>query len=1105
MRKKIPHPKRRSNGARKCFLIMKMLLIAILSISQQAHASGIYEQRITIDVRNTEIKTILNVLEKQADVRFLYNYELNSLLSKKVDFSVKNIGIEPALDKLLNNTGLTYKELEDQLVAILKQEQKTTFKAAIITGTVLDENKLPLSGVTVKVKGTNNGVQTDLSGNFKINVPDNAVLVISYVGYEEQEVAVGTQTELTIQMTPSTKQMDQIVVVGYGSQKKKDLTGSVSIVTAADIANRPIVNAGEALQGKAAGVQVVSNSGKPGAGLTIRVRGSSSISAGNDPLYVVDGIPMTDITAYSPNDIESISILKDAASAAIYGTRAANGVVVITTKKGVKGKSKIEFSAYYGNTTPTKKLDVLNAKQYQAYADSVLGVGAITDSLVNAVNVNWPNVVFRNGNQENYQLSISGGSDKTQHYISLGYNNQTGMIRPAKFDRMTSRVNISTKAADWLTLSTSSIMTHSNTNDVTDNLSVARGGVVLAALATPPTVPKYNANGTIGLNPFSGWQNPLGAIDGQYSRVVTDRLVSNIAADVKFLKNFVFRSSLGIDYTNYSKNFFLDPYLTTYGQSTQGQLNQTTYTQSSWLSEQTLTYNKIFGRSRVTALAGYTVQDYKWNQTYISGTNLDTSYRHQSWDEMYMRTRVKQPGTKSIDEWALISWLGRINYDFDGKYLLQLNIRSDNSSKFAPGNRRATFPSASAGWRISQEDFMRNVSAINDLKLRVGWGQNGNQEGVGSYEYLSLMSINASDSGSTSPKTIASGDLRWETSTQTNVGIDASFLEGRLSLSADFYVKKTRNVLVRVPLSSQIVESVLLNMGSTQNVGEEFLISSRNIVRPDFTWSTDFNLSFNKNKVTSIGNNISFMNVYGNIYERGNAIALVQGYGLGEFYGYIADGVDPNTGDQLYQNSEGKAVSYTDIKPSDRRLIGSAQPKFVYGMTNNLSYKNFDLTVFLQGSQGNKIFNGVRVETEGMKDSRNQSTAVLHRWEKIGDITDMPGIKKQSNDNSQISTRFLEDGSYLRFKTITLAYRLNPSWIGHIGLSAASVYVSAQNLITITKYKGFDPEVNTYGTIDSADPNSTTGIDNRNIALGVDYGAYPQAKMFLFGLNITLK
>ncbi|MBN9296719.1 MAG: TonB-dependent receptor [Filimonas sp.] len=1084
----------------KLLVMMKLAIMIILFTAFHAQAK-VFGQQVTVQVQQTEIKKVLNELEKKAKVRFLYNYELTTL-NKKVDFSVQNTSLTAALDKLLKGTGLTYKVLDDNLIVIMSAGDGEQNQSNKVTGKVTDETGKPLQGVSILIKGTAKGTTTNEQGVYTLSASAGDVLVVSYVGYDSQEIPViADKGVYDVAIQSGKSQLSEVVVVGYGTQKKKDLTGAVSVVSAADIANRPIVNAGEALQGKAAGVQVVSNSGKPGAGLTIRVRGSSSISAGNDPLYVVDGIPMTDISTYSADDIESISVLKDAASASIYGTRAANGVVVITTKKGVAGKSKISFSTYYGTSSPTKKLSVLNATQYQDYMNKTFGAGTITDSMVKANDVNWPDEVFRTGNQQNYQLSIAGGSEKTQHYISLGYNDQVGMIKPATFNRFTGRVNLTNKTTDWLTLSTSTIISRANNNNITDNAGVARGGVVLAALATPPTVPKYNPNGTIGLNPLSGWQNPLGAIDGQTNKSTTDRLVSNITADIKLMKGLVFQSRFGIDYQNYLQSFFLDPYLTAYGQQTQGQLNQTKYNQLVWLGEQMLTYTKGWGKNHFTAMAGWTVQESKLDQTYISGSKLDTAYRHKSWDEMYMRTQTKQVPTKTIDEWGLISYLGRITYDYDGKYLLQANLRSDNSSKFAPGNRTATFPSFSAGWRISQEDFFRDVKPVSDLKLRVGWGQNGNQEGIGSYEYLSLMNIDPA-TGTTSAATIAPKDLRWETSTQTNIGIDASFLKNRITFSADFYVKKTKDVLVRIPLSSQIVTSVLGNMGSMQNVGQEFVLSTKNIIKPNFTWSTDFNISFNRNKVTSIGNGISFMNAYGNIYERGNAVALVQGYALGEFYGLVAAGVDPKTGDQLYLNSKGEAVNYAATKPSDRRLIGNAQPDFVYGMTNNLSYKNFNLSVFIQGSQGNKIFNGVRVETEGMKDSRNQSTAILNRWQKAGDITDIPAAKSNSNDNSQISTRFLENGSYLRFKTITLSYNIDPKILNKIGFGTAQIYISAQNLITITKYKGFDPEVNTYGT---STINGKPDVDNRNIALGVDYGAYPQAKIFLFGLNVSLK
>jgi TonB-linked SusC/RagA family outer membrane protein len=641
------------------------------------------------------------------------------------------------------------------------------------------------------------------------------------------------------------------------------------------------------------------------------------------------------------------------------------------------------------------------------------------------------------------------------------------------------------------------VISRSHNNDVTDNASVARGGVVLSALETPPIIPKFNADGTIGLNPLTGWQNPLGSILGSYSKNLSDRLLTNLGADVKLFKGLVFQSRFGIDYGDFKNTYFLDPFLTEYGMQTGGQQSQTKTNNLTWLSEQTLNYTAAWGKNHFAALAGWTAQDSHTEKTIISGSFLKPEYRLLPWNESYLRDSIKAPGTTSIDDWALVSYLGRITYDFDGRYLFQANLRSDRSSKFAPGNRVATFPSFSGGWRISKEDFMKNINVINDLKFRAGWGQNGNQEGIGSYSYLPLSNIDPI-TGAVTASTIAPQSLTWETSTQTDVGIDATLLNNRISFSGDFYVKKTKNVLVNIPLPSQAGFSTApVNAASMQNIGEEFLISSKNIVNGDLRWSTDLNISFNQNKILSIGEGIKFLNGYGGVYARGNAIALVQAYGLGEFYGYVADGVDPATGHQLYLT---RSKTTTDNPaPSDRTLIGSAQPKFVYGLTNNLSFKNFDFTIFIQGSQGNKIFNAGRLEAEAMVNSANQSSAVLARWEKPGDITDIPGVSTNgSTNNSLISTRFLEDGSYLRFKTITLSYRINPKLLSGIGLSAATIYVSGNNLITITKYKGFDPEVNSYG-------NSNNSNEDRNISLGLDNGAYPQSKMFLFGVNISLK
>jgi len=1089
---------------------MKLSILFILLGLLQAKADVRAQGSITLNMQQTEIAKVLSKIEKKGEFRFLYNYDLPSL-KRKVNVNFQNLDIKDALAKLFSTTDLAYKILDNNLVVVVSSSlQKQDIR---ITGTVTGAANEPLAGVSVQVKGGGAGTATGNKGEYSLTVGDNATLVFSYIGYQDKEVAVSGRNVVDVQLTPSERALDQVVVVGYGTQKRKDVTGAVSTVTAADIANRPIVNASEALQGKAAGVQVTSNSGKPGAGLSIRVRGSSSISAGNDPLYIVDGIPTTDASTVNPDDIEAISVLKDAASAAIYGSRAANGVVVITTKKGAIGKSKIEFSTFYGITSPTKVLSVLNGKQYQDYANELKGDTVITDAMVAANNVNYPKEVFQKGHQESYQLAISGGTEKSQHYISINYTDQAGIVKPAKYDRFSARVNNSSKVNDWLTVNTSNFITYARSRDVNDNLSVAKGGVVLSALETPWIVPKYNTLasnavlgldtvgapvGSVGYNPIKGWDNPYGAIDGNYGKTRNARILSNLGVDIKLMKGLVFQSRFGLDYQDNLYQYFLDPFLTIYGRQTQGQQHEDKLNNLTWLSEQTLNYNATWGKSHFSALGGWTVQNSHSETATLSGSFLKPQYRLLGWDATYYRDSVKAPGTNLIDEWGLVSWLGRLTYDFDGKYLFQANLRSDESSKFLPGNRTATFPSFSAGWRISREDFMQNVNLINDLKLRAGWGKNGNQEGIGSYSYLPLSTIDPT-TGNQLTSTVHAADLTWETTTQTDIGIDATILDNRITFSGDFYYKKTNNILVNIPLPSQAgYATAPVNGATIRNMGEEFLISTKNIVKGDWRWNTDLNISFNRNKVLALPNNLDYLSGFGGVYSRTNAILLQKGYGLGEFYGWVAKGVDPATGHQLYLDKDGKTPT-DNPSPSARQFIGNAQPKFVYGMTNSVSWKNFDLTVFIQGSYGNKIFNAGRLELESMTDAANQSSAILRRWRKAGDITDIPGVDAQgSGNNSRVSTRFLESGSYLRFKTMTLSYKIPQSAVSAMGLGGITVYVSGNNLITITKYKGFDPEVNSYGT-------SNNTSDNRNVSLGMDSGAYPQAKMILFGLNVSLK
>ncbi len=577
----------------KLIAIMKLSILLILLGILQAQAGVHAQGSITLNMEQVEIAKVLNKIQKEGEFRFLYNYDLASL-KKKVNIHLENSDIKTALTRLFVNTDLTFKVLVNNLVVVMaKGEGRQPLR---ITGLVTGAANEPLAGVSVQVKGANTGTATGNKGEYSLTAEENAVLQFSYIGYADKEVPVNGQVVVNVQLTPSEKTLDQLVVVGYGSQRKKDLTGAVSVVTAADIANRPIIDAGEALQGKAAGVQVVSNSGKPGAGLTIRVRGSSSISAGNDPLYIIDGIPTTDISAFNPNDIESISILKDAASASIYGTRAANGVVVITTKKGIPGKSKINVSAYFGRTSATKTLSSLNGKQYQAYANEQKAATVITDSMVAANDIDWPKEVFQNGSQKNYQLSVAGGSDKSQHYISLNYTDQTGIVKPAAFNRLTGRVNLTTKANNWLTLITSTVVSRSHDNDVTVMHAYCQTGRGADRAGTPPHRAQVQPGRDDRRESADRLGQSPGAIIGSYTKSLDDRLLSNIGADVRLIKGLVFQSRFGIDYENDQiPLLFWIPFLTVNGRNTHGQQAQTTTAQFTWLSEQTLTYSSTFG------------------------------------------------------------------------------------------------------------------------------------------------------------------------------------------------------------------------------------------------------------------------------------------------------------------------------------------------------------------------------------------------------------------------------------------------------------------------------------------------------------------------------
>jgi len=939
-----------------------------------------------------------------------------------------------------------------------------------IKGEVKDQQGLPLPGVSVKVKGTSQGAVTNENGVYTLSAPSDATLTFSYIGFKTIEEQVNNRTTVKTTLSDNNEQLNEVIVVGYGTQTKKDLTTAVTTISSKDIQNQPITNPLQAIQGKAAGVQVTSQSGKPGAGITVSVRGNTSLTASNSPLYVIDGVTSRDASFINPNDIESMTILKDASSAAIYGSSGANGVILITTKKGTAGKLKVGFNAYTGISNFWKKQDVLNSDQYIALMKDLKYT-----SFGGTQNTDWQDEAFGTGTQNNYQLSLSGGVKGGQYYFSSGYQQDKGVVAPAKLDRYTTNFNGSQSITSWLKLTANASLTYDKSIDVSDNAGLAKGGVILSALTTPPTLTIYDPNGAFTPVP-GGYENPIGNAFGSTNRKRSLRFVGAFAGEIRFSKDLTFKSSISANRRTEFYNYFLDPYKTVYGRTERGIYNNNRTNDNIWLNENILNYNKTAGKNVFGAIAGYTIQasEYKYNN-YSATRYIDQT------TQLPIEPSIA-PTVPQRAQWSKRSYLARISYAYDGKYLLSSNFRADGSSRFKDGNKYGYFPSVSAGWRISGENFMKDSKTVNDLKIRGSWGKVGNDEGIGDYSYLKFYQVNAQ--GAYDLSQIANDNLSWEKTTQTNIGLDLTMFNSRVTFTADAYLKKTNDLLVKVQLPLSVgIDNSAQNVGSMENKGLEFALSTKNFEGKKFTWSTDLNFSLNRNKVTGLGTTQKSLD-YGGLSNRDAAVRVEVGRPLGSFYGYIYNGVDPQTGNAIYADLNNNNVR----DDGDRTFIGSAQPKFNYGITNTFNYGNLGLTVFFQGVQGSQLFNASRIELEGMIDARNQSTAVLDRWTTPGQITNIPRAGQAVTDNSLTSSRFVENASYLRMKTTTLSYNFGKTALGRLKMDKLTVFVSGYNLVTFTKYSGLDPEVNQYGA---------NGPD-----MGVDYGTYPQSRSFLLGVNV---
>ena len=959
-----------------------------------------------------------------------------------------------------------------------------------VSGTVIDSQNEPVIGATVMEIGTQNGAVTDIDGHFNLSVKKGAMLRISYVGFKTLEVKA-TQN-MSVELVEESNTLNEVVAIGYGSVKRKDVTTAVSTVSTEDLDTRPIVSAVSGMQGKAAGLQITQANGQPGSSPTVRVRGTTSLNGSNNPLYVVDGVPLTDIDYLSADDIESIQVLKDASSAAIYGSRAANGVIIITTKQGQKGVAKVALNAHVSANTVRNNQTPLNAQQYKELQDEI-GLVKLPDNLTDKTD--WADEVYRTGIVQDYQLSITNGNDKLRYYISGGYTGESGVLKSSDFDRYNVRAVIDNDINKWLTINASaaySDYTYKGTGIISGTGS-NRGGVITSIINTPtyapvwdPSNPGQYYNNFYGVNITSPAENLSRTEDNKTSY---NKFLGSGKATITFLpETLTLTSQFTFDRTQGTTMNFLDPIKTGNGRDNYGTGYDSRSINTVMVWDNILNFKKHFGIHGLDVMVGSSWTGSKYSNNWINGSN----YADADIKTLNGANKISWTGTgSSASEWAIMSYFARVNYNLKDTYLLTANVRADGSSKLAPGHRWGYFPSFSAAWRVSQEKFMKNIEWIDDLKIRGGWGQTGNQSGLGDYSYLASYNINriqwfgeGYDSNAVptrSQSTLSNPELTWETTSQTDIGIDLTVLNNRLTFSADYYYKKTTDMLMTVtlPAGSAAATSLTYNGGDVVNKGWEFSISSKNFVGK-FSWDTDFNISFNRNKLTKLMLTQVYYSAKTTDYVNDYVVRNTPGMPLGSFWGYISDGVDPETGELMYRDVNEDGV----ISASDRTYIGDPNPDFTYGMTNTFKWNGLALSVLIQGSYGNDIYNVSKMETQGMYDGKNQTTAVLNRWQVPGQITSVP----KAGFDMKNSTYFLEDGSYLRVKDISLSYDIPRNIISKLHLTRLMPYVSATNLITITGYKGMDPEVNQYG--------------NSGAVQGIDWGTYPMCRSFVFGLKV---
>ncbi len=1145
--------------AQKLLLVMKITLHQLLAVllctsigyAGDTKAQELLDRAVSLKMEQQTLKNVLLQIERATSVKFVYSAKIIQA-SQRISVQAEEEKLATVLTAMLLPLNIGFEVVGQQIVlkrkpagALVPPTQD--FGAALespqfkISGKVTDETNNPLIGASILVKGTAIGTITDVTGSYSFNLPDeqkNGALVFSYIGFSSQEIPINNQSVINIRLVPNAQTLQDVVVMGYGTQERRDITGAVGSVKAADISAVPVTGLDQALQGRVAGVQITQNDGTPGGGVSIRIRGISSTSGG-EPLVIVDGFPIAgDLNSINPNDIASIEVLKDAASAAIYGSRASNGVVLVTTKRGKAGKTRVEFDAYYGVQQTSKKLEVLNGSQFATLANEAYTNSnrdrALTGGAPYALNPAWANpsslptydwqdALFRAAPIQSYNLSVSGGSEKMRSALSMSYFRQDGIIPASNFARYSARLNTDYDASKFLRFGNSLTIANSSRSGVNaDN----ENGVIANAYQVQPMQPIFNADGGF-YHAFatpenalylsrSASGNELARLEREQNRNNQWRILGNAFGEVEPIRGLKYRLTVGVDVTSatgrdWFPSFFV-PNASVMGENRLSRLGTSSSTNLAWNVINTLSYTKtIAEKHELSAIVGIDALKGSFQGLFANANTIPNELPLISTSPITSRSVGD-----GRSEYSLASYFGRVTYAYDDKYLLTANLRVDGSSNFGPLNRWGTFPSVSAGWRISREAFMTNLEMVSDLKLRGSVGTVGNQN-IGAFRYLSTFTNNEAyytlgtgtqqDAPGIQVDNLGNPGIKWESVSQWDIGLDAAFFDNKLTFTADYFSKTTRDALVNIPVPAYIGannNTITANVGSFRNRGFEFSAGYNESTKP-LKWSVNGNISTLKNTVVSLGEGAAILQGFntGNINF---ATRTAVGEPIASFLGLLTDGIYQNAdeirsgpkqgdnikpGDRRYKdvNGDGK------IDDADRVNLGNGLPNLLYGLNLRVEYKGVDLVLFLQGQAGNKILSLPKRQLYDIRNFNgagvvNQAAAQMDRWTGPGTSNTLPRLTYDQNTNNMLASDFyIEDGSFLRVRNVQLGYTLPAEWIQRIGAERVRAYVGAQNLFTFTKYSFYDPEV---GSL-FANPLNT----------GVDRGRYPSPRMFLAGFHVT--